>query len=145
MGDNWEVDDTGRLTKGKVGGYAQVVGVTVTPSTTSTSWVLLPDMQISSFNVVGGIVLVMFSAEVRNNTAGEDVRVRLRVDGSAIAETQRRFTSATANQRGNVAFTYIVTGLTPGNHSFEVQWRVSGGTGRADSTRRNLDVMEVMM
>jgi hypothetical protein len=28
-----------------------------------------------------------------------------------------------------ISFVYLVTGLTPGSHTFKLQWRVNGGTG----------------
>ena len=144
MGDNWEVDDTGRLIKGYTGAFKQVTGISGTVSTSSTSWNDLPDM---TMNVTPKtpILLIIFSGHFDNNTGGEEVRVRLNIDGAAVGETLRRDVSSSGGDDFGLGFQWIAS-LTPNTtHTIKVQWRVSGGTGRARGNDRILSVMELML
>jgi len=107
-------------------------------TTTSLTGVDMPNMLI---NMTTGAkdVLIIFTCEVKNNTAGDGVTVALQVDGSPVHGAE--FDSATANQWGVLALSRIVT-LTAGAHEIKVVWAaVTGGT--AATAYRALQVIEL--
>jgi hypothetical protein len=82
-----------------------------------------------------GKVLVMWTAELSNDTAGSSVYIGVAVSGAntvaaADAESIRYRTPASSGsylQRWSVS--KLFTGLTPGSTTFTLQYRVTGGTG----------------
>lgn len=144
MGDNWEVDDTGRLIKGYTGAFKQVTGTSGSVTTSSTSWVDLPDMTMT-VTPKTSIIVICFTGRFSNNTGGEEVRVRLNIDGSAVDATQRRDVSVSGGDDFGLCVQWMGP-LTPNvAHTIKMQWRVSGGTGRAIQDDRILSVMELML
>lgn len=95
-------------------------------TTTSTSYVEVPDMTLTVNLAVSARVLVLFQSNVNNDTDGRSVDTRLQIDG--INYNESRFTSSTGNTTGNNMNMALVD-LNAGSHTFKVFWRVSAGTG----------------
>jgi len=120
--------------------WAQAVGVTSGPTTTSTTGVPMPDM-ICIIKTGGNPIEVSYSASVNNNTAGNATSVQVYVDGVSVG-TDKRGVAASANY---VALTSdsIIIPVAAGVHIVQLFWFVTSAIGQCDTTRRNLKVREL--
>jgi len=118
----------------------QAIGVTSDPSTTSTTPVLLTDMQ-KVVITTGNKVLLSFSCSCKNSDPSADNFFEIWRDGARIS-TVAKIPSPIANQ---VVSTGLVWTDWPGagEHTYEVRWYVNAGTGVCDGTNRALQVGEV--
>jgi len=118
---------------------ARARGVVIGPSTTSGSFVLIPDMlvQIKTKNNRG--IEVNFHATIF--AASHNMSVGLRVDGVIINEATTSNGLATAD-RQNISYSTIVP-VGPGVHRVEAVFLSSGGTAKLAQGLRNLTVKEV--
>jgi hypothetical protein len=111
--------------------------------TTSRIWVDLPNMTVSA-TTGGGSVLVWFKAGGVQGV-DENVRVGFRL---LVDDGQKAFTLHEFHNRGwelrDVTLTSLES-LTPGTHSFKVQWYAEQGTGGACwyNDTRSLMVLEL--
>jgi hypothetical protein len=119
-------------------GYA--VGET-TASTTSASYVDLPNMSVT-LTTVGGDLVVFFAGTFYHTSAGQDIRVALSLDGAAEVAIQI-VAFPTANSVSVITVVHVFTGVSAGNHTVKARWRTSDATAYANSNNRNLLVMEV--
>lgn len=99
-------------------------------TTTSTSFTDVDGTNFSlTITTTGGNVLVGFSGTVRIDTVGAHVQLNVDVDGSVVAAddgiVSMRAGGVTIN---SMSFTYLVTGLSAGSHTFKLQWKVSSST-----------------
>ena len=96
-------------------------------TTTSTSFTNVDGTDLSfTFTTNGGDVMVHFHGTV-NNGAGT-VFLDFTVDAVRHAGDDG-IMRCPSNNTSSMAFTELVTGLAAGSHTFELQWKVSGGTG----------------
>lgn len=129
---------------------SQANGSTATPTTTSATFVVIPEMTVTVV-LTSGKALVSFSGDF-NMQHNDNWAFAVFVDGVEATGTRRNmnFVSATGLVVTNgsipgleASTTHFATGLVPGSHTFDVRWIVTGGTARAVSTQRKIIVMEV--
>jgi hypothetical protein len=98
-------------------------------TTTSTSYVILTDYQIT-MTTTGGAVLVVFNANATNSSnTSEDFA--LFVDGTppTTGIVMARRLRVPASDEFTMSFTRLITGLSAGSHTFTICWKVLAGTG----------------
>jgi len=117
-------------------------GVTSNPTTTSTSFVDLAEMQITLTTEANANVLIMFTGTFQNSSTGVTIKIRAVSDGSGVG-TARQVSIDAANYQYELVHIELVTGLSAGSHTFEIEWCVSGGTGRAFYTQRSMVALEL--
>lgn len=120
--------------------WVQAVGVTSGPTTTSTTFVPMPDMS-TTIKTNGGDLRITANATVNNSSPGSSVLGQIYLDGVAIG-TASQIHSATASVSSDLAFGLKVP-VSAGFHKVDIYWRVGGGTGVCDSTFRTLLVEEI--
>jgi hypothetical protein len=131
---------TTQLAVGAVTQRLVVAGSTSSPTTTSTTYVNMPDMSIS-ITTTGGDLLCWGLACVSNSTTGDSVQVAISLDGATATGGQ----SINADNSGAsipVAVQWLFTGVSAGAHTVTLQWLAAGGTATAFGTFRSLIVME---
>jgi len=128
-----------------MGAASQAVGVKriADTSTSSTTWVDVPDMTI---NITTGNnpVLILFSMNIYHvKTASGSVRVRLLVDGADEA-TWEQFDYTASSAWYSCPIT-VLKFLSAGAHTINVQWSVDTGTAYNPATfgYRSLTVIEL--
>lgn len=103
-------------------------------TTTSTSFVDIDGTNLSlSIATNGGDVVVGFMGSAANANSGAGVYFNIDIDnGTAFAADDGMFlfTAPGASFAVNVSFSVIITGLSAGVHTFDLQWKVSSGTGK---------------
>jgi len=95
-------------------------------ATTSTTFVDVDTTNLSfSINTAGGDVLIVFFGRVNSSTG--NVYFDVSVDGVRIGGDD----GLTSGPSGHhpIALMALKQGLSPGTHTFKLQWRVSAGTG----------------
>jgi hypothetical protein len=101
-------------------------------ATNSTSWIDMADMRVV-LTTNGNPVIMHFTTQATNE--GGIVGFRFAIDGNEV--TSAPFGNAmmenttTQGYQQNVVAGWLAKGLSAGEHTFKVQWRVSGGTGYA--------------
>lgn len=103
-------------------------------STTSTSWVNIPNLNGSLNAPQGGDLVAEFSAEIWASP-GKRVFLRALVDGQPSEPGDVRLFSG--GWRGTYAFTFVLMDIEAGNHSVQLQWYVDPG-GQASIGDRTL-------
>lgn len=125
-------------------------GSTNAPTTTSGSFVVIPEMTVT-LTFQGGTAFVNFSGSfnIQNN---DQWNFAIFVDGVEAPGTRRlmhaimstALLGATGQFPGiEASVSHLATNLSPGTHTFDVRWAVVGGTARANSTNRKIIAMEV--
>lgn len=106
-----------------------------TYSTTSTSFVDVDPTNLAlTLETHGGPVLVSLTGAGSMNSIGALTYFDVEVDGvragssSASGAGLIAYTSPAASTQQNVSFSFLVTGLAAGTHTFKLQWRVSSTT-----------------
>ena len=125
------VDNAGsdRVDVTVIGNYRQSVFADLLIDTTTVSTVFVPLLSASITITTGGILLVRFSASASNSNNNNQVIFRLLIDG--VAKHGAALVSASgATNVGGASLVYRQTGLAVGLHTVDIQWRVSGTTGR---------------
>ena len=120
--------------------WAQAVGVSSNPTTTSTTGAPMPDM-ICIIKTGGNPIEVSYSASVNNNTAGNATSVQVYVDGVSVG-TDKRAVPAAANYPALTSDSIIIP-VAAGVHIVQLFWFVTATIGQCDTTRRNLKVREL--
>jgi hypothetical protein len=111
-------------------------GVTMNPSTTSTSLVLITDMELY---VIGAYEEAKFTALFSNGTAATSVGCYTFVDGAQCLESFGYGLHANANANNGVT-TIVGRSFPIGLHKIEQRWSVAAGTGTTNGSNRNLTV-----
>jgi hypothetical protein len=123
---------------------AATASVNSSESTTSTTFTDLTTLGPSVTVTTGVQALVIFSAEITNNTVSQAGRVAVDISGaSAIGpdsqKVLRQESSGTAEfQRASVG--YLQTGLTPGANTFKMVYSTVG-TSTSAFNQRNITVL----
>jgi len=127
---------------------SQVVGTTSSPTTTSASFVVIPEMT-RTVTPNGGDVLILFHGTF-NVQDGDEFLITLYNDGAQIADTVRALEFSVSgilgllgNADGPGVVQFLDIAPTQASHTYEIRWRVLGGTARARLTERRLIVMEI--
>lgn len=132
-----------------VNSTASSVGVAASPTTTSGSFVTIPDMT-ATLVTTGGPVHVNFSATFQLQT-NDAFDVQLYVDDQPVGASLRRV-NFVATLQGNpannaptspVSVSAVLPALPAGEHVFTARWRVATGSARARGAERELMVMEL--
>lgn len=113
-------------------------------TTTSTSFTDVDATNLSAtITTAGGNVLVGFTCVVDNNGANYNY-LNLDVDGATVVGDDGLVVTqeGAAGERQQAVFTFLVTGLSAGSHTFKLQWKVSAGTATlyAGAGTANLDI-----
>lgn len=128
----YELPDTSGA--GFAGGIVQASKVALTSgdlTTSSTSFVDATGLT-TTITTGGRRCLVIFQAAGNNNVANDNTAVDLAIDGTRQGGAYGlQFVSAGgAGDNGDLGFTFLTDELAPGSHTFKIQFRVDGGTGK---------------
>jgi hypothetical protein len=126
------------------------LGLAIAPTTTSTAFILIPDMLMTASVQTPAVQLQFYSTF--NMVHGDNWQAAAFVDGSEISGS--RLTMAFNASSGSLvtngslpgAFASIdvsVVGLTSASHVFDVRWAVTTGTARTVGVQRSLSVKEI--
>ncbi|MCU4186613.1 hypothetical protein K6U06_19770 [Acidiferrimicrobium sp. IK] len=114
-------------------------------SVTSTSYVSDGGPSVTAVVGASGKVKLDASAQLESNSAGDGVYVGLFIDGSAWTGGGGSDTTALLDcfsvggqTLATCAVTVVLAGLTPGSHTFELQYRHSSGTNAGEFWNRSL-------
>lgn len=129
---------------------ASANGSTSAPTTTSGSFVVIPEMTVTMI-VTFGTVSVQFSG-CFNLQHNDNWAYAVFVDGVEAAGARRNMnlvmsigalvtTGSIPGMEASVH--HLATGLSAGSHTFDVRWIVTGGTARAVGTQRKIVATEV--
>lgn len=119
---------------------AQATGSTSGPTTSSSTPAQLAEMSVT-MTTVGGVLVAWFDSVVSNSSSSFNVWLAPYLDG-----LEGQASSVILHQGtgfGTISGTAVWTGVTPGSHTVAVYWWVDGGTGTANSVRRQLTVMNL--
>lgn len=129
----------------------QAVGVTSAPTTTSGTFVVIPEMTLP-FTVQGNKQFIMFSGDFTMHN-GDDWNFALFLDAVEIANTRRLMQEVDPGGLlgtpgmipGFPTNTAIVlsTLVVGSSHTVDVRWAVTGGTARATLTQRALIIQDI--
>jgi hypothetical protein len=122
-------------------------GLTSSPTTTSTTYVTLDGDGSSNelrvdLTTTGGDLLCWLAASLFNSTAGQTVSVALSLDAGTEVGDQE-MVAPSSNYREQMSTVWRFTGVSAAAHVVRARWKVGANTGTAQSTFRNLLVMEV--
>jgi hypothetical protein len=118
----------------------EVVGTTADPTTSSGSFVVIPEMTMS-LATNGGDVLVHFSSSFKIQAA-DAFDFTIYVDGAEVGG-KKHIESATLIAAVVGATQILVTGLSIASHTIEARWRQTAGNARAVGAMRSLTAIEV--
>jgi len=105
--------------------WSQAVGVTATPTTTSTTAIPVPDLSCT-IKTNGGPLDISYSAVVSNSGgAGDSVNLQVYVDGVAVGNSKA---SAVGTAGSTITDSFIVQ-VAPGYHKVDLYWFVNTSTG----------------
>lgn len=129
---------------------SSAIGTTADPTTTSSSFVLIPEMRIA-VQTQGRMILVLFDATF--HIFGNDNFVyAIFIDNNEMPGTRRQVSCTFTlnlgilnidNQQPSSNHWLGLPGtLSPGSHVFDVRWALGNGVARANSTQRRITVIE---
>lgn len=118
---------------------AQAVGITSSPTTTSTSYVPLPDMSLT-VKTEGKPIIASYSSRVRADASARSIQHAIFVNGLQFGNS-KALDTWTAGADHELSDFYIIP-VSAGVHKIDVYWLVSAGTATATQTGRNLSVKE---
>ena len=119
---------------------SSVVGATSSPSTSSGTLALIPEMT-RTLTTSGGPVLVFFSGVFEGSASGQFIQVEMFID-TADYGFGSGWTVSASGHRSAVSLLFPIT-PSSGSHTFEVKWASFGGTAIAYSAWRSLSVLEL--
>lgn len=123
---------------------AQGAEVQVSESTTSTSYVALITPGPAAAATSGTTALVSIGAKIQQATSSTESIASYAVSGATTIASSDTWAMSTqfptaGTESHRMSVVRLQTGLTPGNNTFTMQYRVTGGTGTYD--RRILAVI----
>jgi hypothetical protein len=118
---------------------SQAFGILSGPTTTSTSYVPMPDLSVMHTNN-SGKVRITFRYQGFPNSAMNMAGI-IYMDGSPLIGSEVVTSVQAASYNIPVGNT-VYASITPGPHKFDVYWSTSGGTMTNFATQRNLLVEE---
>jgi hypothetical protein len=122
--------------------YAQAVGITSSPTTTSTTAVPVPDLSVT-IKTNGGDLDISTYSRLNLSTAigGSALNLVIYVDGIQVSKnSQHDSLGASINF---ILYNACRVPVTAGVHKVDVYWQVNSGTATAQQADRNLIVEEV--
>lgn len=127
-----------------------VTGSTSAPTTTSASYVVIPEMTLT-ITTQGGSIVVGFNGSF-NVRDGDDFTIGIHQDGSLVGKEQRLaffggtllgLTPASMTSYPAIISARIAT-PSAASHTYDVRWKVAAGTARAITTLRQMTVTEII-
>lgn len=100
-------------------------------TTTSTAWVDVDgagNTLTLEIETGGGNVLIGFNGVMRSSSASYYIKIGVDVDGTPVAADDGIY-STNSTEREAVSFTWLVTGLSAGTHTFVLRWKMSSASG----------------
>jgi hypothetical protein len=122
------------------GALAIASGVTGSPTTTSTTAVLLTEMVVR-VECTGVPIQVLFSADFTNSGADNYVQLSLIEDGTGVIGPARTNTSHIATQRFEAVLAWERVPAA-GSHLYQIFWQTSAGTATQPGAARQMSVTE---
>jgi hypothetical protein len=119
--------------------WAQAVGVNSSPSTTSTTFIPVPDLSVT-IKTGNSFLKISYTICNSNNGANQYNAFQINVDGIPVS-TLRYETASATGQDHNTSDNVIIP-VSAGTHKVDVFWRVGSGTGTLESQSRTLTVEE---
>jgi hypothetical protein len=120
--------------------WAQAVGISSSPTTTSSSLVPMPDMSVT-LKTTGGPLRISWEADLSNSASVDGIQLQVYVDGIATGNLMS-VNEPVASSVGAYSSSLKVA-VTAGTHKVDLYWlALTGGTVTAISTRRILLVEE---
>ena len=120
--------------------WAQALGVISSPTTSSSTFVPMPDMSCT-IKTSGGAIEMKFNASINNSSTGVTNYFQLYVDGVAYGPF---FYVDEFNTNGNGPVSIsIIQPVSSGAHKIDLYWRCSSGTLAANGIARCLSVKEL--
>jgi len=117
-----------------------VAATTLNPTTTSTTFVNLPDMTLSFTTTVVTDIYVWLASALSNNTAGANMVLGINLDGTDYAQMFVSAPLANAAVPGNTF--YVFAGVAAGAHTINGRWNAGSGTATAPVNYRYLGCLE---
>lgn len=113
---------------------------TDTVTTTATTLVVMPSMQVTvEVKEPGSKLVILFSASMFNTGANNAQNIRIYIDGVPVG-SEKSWQQATGS--GNIMSNdSLIVPVSPGEHTVQVFYRTNGGTQSA--ANRNLSVFEI--
>ena len=122
--------------------WAQAIGITSNPTTSSSSHVPCPDMSLT-IKTSGGAIEVNFNGVFYTNSTNTNAGAQIYVNGSPVGQQMSGQTVTASNTVFNISNSVIVP-LPAGTHKIDVYWVAGGGsTATAQSTYRILRAKEI--
>jgi hypothetical protein len=119
--------------------WAQAIGVTSNPTTTSTTYVPVPDMSLT-IKTGGGPLDISYGITQYNASSAVQNFFQVYVDGIAIGIPQDQ--NLVSNQASYVGDRMILQ-VSAGVHKVDLYWKVGGSTATAYLNQRDLVVREI--
>jgi len=133
---------TAKLAPNAVHQIVAAVGSTNNPTTTSTSFVDMPDLTVS-ITTGASALLIHLMCTVQVSSVGAFADLQINVDGGDVGPIAQVSAAAT-NQVLVASMAYFIPAVSLAGHVVKVRWRApSGGTLTATWTYRTLIVEEV--
>ncbi|MCW3985852.1 MAG: hypothetical protein NWE91_05530 [Candidatus Bathyarchaeota archaeon] len=104
---------------------------TVQTSEVITSSSIMEDMPYTSVNITlsrNSTLLIMFSSEASNPTAGSMIHLTASVNGTDASPHNIYFTPTDVNRMCSYAYNFIYFNATAGFYTIQMRWRVTGGS-----------------
>jgi hypothetical protein len=120
--------------------WVQAVGISSSPSTTSTTPVPMPDMSVV-IETSGRPIEISYVFQGSHSAAGNNIACSLYVDGLQVG-TIKVISSPSASYTAVVSDSIVVP-VSGGTHKVDVYWNTNAGTLSASNTQRNLTVKEL--
>lgn len=119
--------------------WVQAIGITSSPTTTATSFVPMPDMNLT-IETAAGELDISYSVLGYLNATSVNLWVRIYVNGVPVG-ADRALVSPVANL-GETVSDRILVPVSAGIHKVELYWKVDSNTGTTYSNSRTLIVRE---
>lgn len=133
---------TGKLANNAITAYYSATGSTGSPTTTSGTPVDLAEMTVTFTPVsTSSLVRVDFVGTFSSSGAGNIILVDLLLDGSLVRRRSQH--APVAAYTFQLPLIHYQSSLSVASHTFKMQWWTTGGTATAESTFRDLGVLEL--
>jgi hypothetical protein len=134
---------TADIAAGAVSQRVLVPGINANPSTTSTTYVDIPDMLVT-LTTTGGDLLVWANVSASNSGVGNFSLLGLSIDGAAeVGEVVMVAAVAGSGSMQTLGTFWWYAAPSAASHTIKARWRVSGGTLSNNLTMRQLLVCEL--
>jgi len=116
---------------------------TTDESTSSTSFVDMPDTSVSMTLTRESHLIIMFSAEAWLDGAGDSILIQALVDSTVANPTGGLvvLTTAGPGQRGVNSFVFYLPNVSGGTHTIWIQWTMLAGMNVGHVAERTLNVI----